>query len=51
MKWAFEEIAKGIYSTQQIYEKASEMGLKCKRNNFYVAIRNPVYCGRILIVK
>lgn len=51
MKWAFNEIAKGIYSTQQIYEKASEMGLKCKRNNFYVAIRNPVYCGRILIVK
>lgn len=25
--------------------------LKCKRNNFYVAIRNPVYCGRIFIVK
>ena len=51
MEWAFKEIAKGIYSTQQIYEKASAMGLKCKRNNFYVAVRNPVYCGRILIVK
>jgi site-specific DNA recombinase len=51
MKWAFHEIAKGVYSTQQIYEKASEMGLKCKRNNFYVAVRNPVYCGRIFIVK
>ncbi|MDB5115486.1 MAG: site-specific recombinase [Mucilaginibacter sp.] len=51
MKWAFEEIAKGIYSTQQVYEKASEQGLKCKRNNFYVAVRNPVYCGKILIVK
>ena len=51
MKWAFNEIAKGIYSTQQIYEKSSEMGLKCKCNNFYVAVRNPVYCGRIFIVK
>ena len=51
MVWAFQELAKGIYSTQQVYEKASEMGLQCKRNNFYVAVRNPVYCGRILIVK
>ncbi|EHQ26578.1 DNA invertase Pin-like site-specific DNA recombinase [Mucilaginibacter gracilis] len=51
MEWAFNEIAKGIYSTQQVYEKAAEMGLKCKRNNFYVAVRNPVYCGKILIVK
>lgn len=51
MAWAFKEIAKNIYSIQQVYEKASEMGLKCRRNNFYVAIRNPVYCGRILIVK
>ena len=51
MKWAFAEIAKGIYSTQQVFEKASEMGLKSKRNNFYNAVRNPVYCGKILIVK
>ena len=51
MRWAFKEISKGILSTQQVYEKAAEMGLKCKRNNFYVAVRNPVYCGRILIVK
>jgi len=51
IEWAFNELAKGIYSIQQVYEKASAMGLKCKRNNFYVAIRNPVYCGKILIVK
>jgi site-specific DNA recombinase len=51
MEWAFKEIAKGIYSTLQVYEKAAEMGLKCKRNNFYVAVRNPVYCGKILIFK
>jgi site-specific DNA recombinase len=51
MEWAFKEVAKGLYSIQQVYEKAAEMGLKCKRNNFYVAIRNPVYCGKILIVK
>jgi site-specific DNA recombinase len=51
MQWAFKEIAKGLFSIQQIWERAFKMGLGCKRNNFYVAIRNPVYCGKILIVK
>ncbi|RWY55396.1 recombinase family protein [Mucilaginibacter gilvus] len=51
IQWAFKEVSKSIYSIQQVYEKAAEMGLRCKRNNFYVAIRNPVYCGKILIVK
>lgn len=51
IKWAFEEIAKRRYSTEQVFLKAREMGLKCTKNNFWFAIRNPVYCGRILIVK
>jgi site-specific DNA recombinase len=51
MDWAFKELAKGLFTTQQVFEKAAEMGLACKRNNFYVAIRNPVYCGKILIVR
>lgn len=51
IQWAFKEVAKGINPIQQVYEKASAMGLRCKRNNFYVALRNPVYCGKILIVK
>jgi hypothetical protein len=27
------------------------MGLECKKNNFFNLIRNPVYCGKILIPK
>lgn len=50
MEWAFKELAKGVYSTGEVYRKAAAMGLDCKRNNFFVAVRNPVYCGRILIV-
>jgi hypothetical protein len=42
---------KGLYSAGEVYRRAAEMGLDCKRNNFLVAIRNPVYCGRIFIVK
>jgi site-specific DNA recombinase len=51
MEWAFTELAKGIYSTEQVFNKAKEMGLACKKNNFWNAIRNPVYCGRIFITK
>ena len=51
MRWAFEEIAKGIFSTEQIFWKAKDKGLRCTKNNFWFAIRNPVYCGKILIVK
>ncbi|MGN6177618.1 MAG: recombinase family protein [Mucilaginibacter sp.] len=51
MRWAFEEIAKGTFSTEQIFRKARTLGLNCTKNNFWFAVRNPVYCGRILIVK
>src|SRR4030081_2756422 len=51
MVWAFEELAKGIVSSEQVFKKAAEMGLECKRNNFYNVIRNPVYFGKILITK
>ena len=30
---------------------AREKGLKCSKNNFWVAIRNPVYCGKIFVPK
>jgi site-specific DNA recombinase len=51
MKWVFNEISQGVYSSEQIFHKAVKKGLLCKKNNFLVAIRNPVYCGRIFIVK
>ncbi len=51
MRWAFGEIAKGTYSTEQIYKEARAKGLGCTKNRFLVAIRNPVYCGKIFLPK
>ena len=49
MKWAFKEISKGKYSTEQIFKKAVESGLNCSKNNFLRLVRNPIYCGKIPI--
>ncbi len=49
IKWSFSEIAKGMYSSEQIFKKAVERGLNCSKNNFLRSIRNPMYCGDILI--
>ena len=51
MKWAFEQIAEGRYATEQIWAMARARGLKCKKNSFWDAIRNPCYCGKIIIPK
>ena len=51
MEWAFKEIAKGKYSTEQIFNQAVENGLVCSKNNFLRCIRNPIYCGEILVPK
>lgn len=61
MKWVFEEIAKGVFTVESIFRQAKERGLTssrrvknrpakvCSKNNFWNAIRNPVYCGKIKI--
>lgn len=49
LRWAFEEIAKGIFNTEQIWKRAKEKGLKCSKNAFWQVIRNPLYCGKIFI--
>jgi site-specific DNA recombinase len=51
MKWGFEQLAEGRYSIAQIWRMAKQKGLKCGKNNFWVAMRNPVYCGKIFIPK
>ncbi|WPU97881.1 recombinase family protein [Mucilaginibacter sp. cycad4] len=51
MKWALNEISLAKYNTEQIFKRAKEMGLRCNKNRFLVAIRNPVYCGKIFIEK
>jgi site-specific DNA recombinase len=49
LKWAFQELANGHYAADQIRKEANNRGLKCSRSNFWNAIRNPVYCGKIQV--
>ena len=49
IKQAFERIASGQFSTEQIWKVSRENGLTCGKNRFLVAMRNPVYCGKIFI--
>lgn len=51
LRWTFETIAKDIFNTEQVWRLAREKGLRCGKNNFWVAIRNPLYCGKIFIPK
>lgn len=49
LAWAFEQLAKGVFNTEQIWKKSREKGLKCSKNAFWQVIRNPIYCGKIFI--
>ena len=52
LKWAFEEIATGMFNTQQVWSKVWEKSggnPRFSKNNFWTAIRNPLYCGKIFI--
>ena len=51
MRWAFEQLAEGIFSAEHILKAAQEKGLVCSKNNFLHIIRNPVYCGKIVVPK
>jgi len=49
MKWVFTELATGNYNGEQVRKMAYTKGLKCERNNFWKIIRNPIYCGTIIV--
>ncbi|WP_268224941.1 recombinase family protein [Sinomicrobium oceani] len=51
IRWAFEEVAREVFNTAQIWKKAKEKGFKKSRSRFWVILRNPVYCGKIFIPK
>lgn len=48
-RWAFETIAQNVYATEAIWAMAKRKGLKCAKNSFWDAIRNPCYCGKIIV--
>ncbi|RKR81895.1 DNA invertase Pin-like site-specific DNA recombinase [Mucilaginibacter gracilis] len=49
IRWVFEEIRKQEFHTEQVWKIAVKKGLKTGRNNFYKLIRNPIYCGKIIV--
>ncbi len=52
LRWAFEQIASNNFSTEQIWKKVQQKAYGRKRfskRNFWVAIRNPLYCGKIFV--
>ena len=52
MRWAFNEIAKGIFAADQVRQKMNTQSTtKLSRSAFHVAIRNPLYYGKIFIAK
>lgn len=51
MRWAFEQLAQGGYSQAEMLRLVNQKGLKTSRNNFWSALKNPVYCGKIYVPK
>lgn len=52
LKWAFEKILENKYSTEQIWKLVLKKGgnkYRYSKTNFWVAIRNPLYCGKIFV--
>lgn len=51
IKWAFQELANGTLAADHIRREVNKKGLKCSRSNFWTAVRNPIFCGKIFIPK
>ena len=49
MQYVFTELATGKYNAEQVRKMVYSKGLKCERNNFWKIIRNPIYCGTIVV--
>ena len=49
MKWAFETLSTGSFNTVTVWRLARARGLKSNRVAFIQNLRNPIYCGKILV--
>lgn len=45
----FQDIATGKYSAESVLKFTTARGISCSKNNFWNLLRNPVYCGKILV--
>lgn len=49
IKEAFEQVALGIYTQEEVRKKLLLKGFNCGRNRFSVLLRDPVYAGKIRV--
>lgn len=49
IKWVFEQLARNCFMLEELRRMANAKGLKCSKSNFWKFIRNPVYCGQIIL--
>ena len=49
IKWAFEEMAKGMNNIMEVWKLSKDKGLKVGKSQMWNLLRNPVYCGKIFI--
>lgn len=49
LRWAFEQVAEGVFNTEQIFKEAKRKGYNRSKSNFWLALRNPLYIGKIFV--
>ncbi|MBA3707125.1 MAG: recombinase family protein, partial [Bacteroidetes bacterium] len=49
IKWAFETFATGQFGVEEVRQMCNEKGFEFKKSRFYEVLKNPAYCGRIII--
>lgn len=47
--WVFEQLASGAYNVKEIWKQAKAKGLNVSKSNIWYMLRNPIYCGKILL--
>ncbi len=47
MQMAFQELAKGVQPVSHVYKTLTQAGFSKSIHCFWLAIRNPIYCGKI----
>jgi DNA invertase Pin-like site-specific DNA recombinase len=49
IRWAFEEVQRGVYNVMDIWRMAKLKGLKVGKSQIWNIFRNPFYCGKLFI--
>ena len=49
IRFAFQQVADGVFCTKDAWRLASERGLKCTLNSFWAVLRNVAYYGKVVV--